>query len=80
MLENDRENVHDQPLAPDRFCTRPRLSNEGKLTITMEGIFSIGRDRFAMLQDLPESDCDRLWEGVESDEGGGRKGEEGERV
>ena len=67
MLENDRENVHNQPLAPGRFCVRPGLSSEGKLAVTIEGIFPIGGDRFAILQDSPESCYDLCREGIESD-------------
>ena len=46
----------------------------------MDGVFSVSRDRFAMLQEPPESGYDRRWEGVESYEGGGREGEEGEPI
>lgn len=71
MLENDRENVQEKPLALDRLCARPRSSNEGKLAITIEGIFPVGRGRSVVLEHPPESDYDRLWEGVEPGEGRG---------
>jgi len=80
VLENDCENVQDKPLAFDRLCVCPRLSNEGKLAVAIEGILPIGRDCSAVVQESPEICDDWWWKGVEPDEGGGREGEKGERV
>ena len=70
MLENDRKDVHDQPLALDRLCVRPRFSNEGKLAVAIERIFPIGRSCIAVLEQSSEGVYDWGWERVKSDEGG----------
>lgn len=67
VLENDGKHVHDQPLALDRLCIRPGLSGQGKLAITVERIFSIGRSCIAMLEKSSESSYDWWWERIKSD-------------
>lgn len=69
MLQNDGENGHDQPLALDRLCMGPRLSNEGKFAIAIKSIFPIGRSRITVLEQSPDGGHDWRWEGIKSDEG-----------